>query len=146
MPSDNAAAVSTLRRGRRVNESATRRRNMGSVFTLVGARTIVPLLWNLLRRLHQRRNVQDEISAVKMRRHSDWIAASCFPDRRYINRRGAMPANDILPILAITLCSTDAASVQRRAIAIRLFDDHETQRLPSCADREQMHFAILHFA
>src|SRR5690242_3690964 len=57
-----------------------------------------------------------------------------------------MPANDVLPVLAIAFGATDAARIQRSAISIRLFDDHEAQRLPSSADREQVHLAILHFA
>src|SRR6185437_4128471 len=81
-----------------------------------------------------------------MRRHANRIATARLANRGYINRRGTMPANDILTVLAIALGATNAARVQRSAITIRLFDDHEAQRLPSSADREQVHLAILHFA
>src|SRR5580692_4802544 len=80
-----------------------------------------------------------------MRRHADGIAPARFADRWHINRRTAMPANDVLPILAITLSATDAASIQRRPVTVRLLNDHEAQRLPTGANREQVHLAVLHF-
>src|SRR5271167_5163202 len=81
-----------------------------------------------------------------MRRHANRIASACLADGWYIDCRATMPANDVLPILAIALGPADAASIQRGPIAIRLLNNHKAQRLPSGADRKQMHLTVLHIA
>src|SRR5258708_16160803 len=81
-----------------------------------------------------------------MRCHADRVAASLITNRRNVNRRSAMPANDVLPILAVAFRTADAASIQRHDPSVRLLDDHEPQRLVLGFDSVKMHGAVLHFA
>src|SRR6266516_2865212 len=81
-----------------------------------------------------------------MRRYANGIASSLIADRGDIDRRGAMAANDILAVLPVTFRPADAACVQRRAPAVGLLDDHETQRLTASIDGKKMHVSVLNFA
>ena len=57
-----------------------------------------------------------------------------------------MPANHILPVLAIAFRAANPAGIQRDAPAIRLLDDHEPQGLAARIHGEKVHGSILHFA
>src|SRR6266702_8965723 len=81
-----------------------------------------------------------------MRGHADGIASSLIADRGDINRRGAVAADDVLAVLPVTFRPADAARVQRRAPAVGLLDDHETQRLTASIDGKKMHVSVLNFA
>src|SRR5271170_7435521 len=81
-----------------------------------------------------------------MRWNANRVAAASFADRRHINRGTAVPAHDVLPVLAIPFRAADAARVKGRAVTVRLLDDHEAQRLSTSADRKQMHLAVLYVA
>src|SRR6267154_401323 len=96
------------------------------------------LLRHLFFRLRQRAHIHYQIAALNARGHTDRIAPANFANRRYIYRRPTLAANDILPILAIAFRAANAASIQRRAVSVGLFDDHEAQRLTTHVNRKQM--------
>src|SRR5260221_3787017 len=136
IPSESAAAVSSLRRGRRVKLSAISRKNIFvSTFAvrrldaalpfdrqplhLSGSVCSVPrwhasfffLLRHFLKSLGQRRQIQHNFPAIHAERHTHRIAPARFADGRNINRRSTVPANHILPILAVAFRSANSASV-----------------------------------
>src|SRR5215831_8415484 len=82
-----------------------------------------------------------------MSRHADGVATSGLADGWNIDGGAAMAADHVLAILAIAFGAADAASIERRAPAIGLFDDHEADGL-ACADigREKMHGSVLDLA
>src|SRR5260221_831804 len=141
IPRASAARVSNLRFGRRGNESAPSRRNIYR--GLVSAPNL--LTRNLFRSFGHRRNIDDHIVALNLRRKFDWIATALAPDRGNINRRGAVTADYVLPVLAVAFGSADEAGIECRTIAIGLLDDHEADSLPVGIQREEMQIPILHF-
>src|SRR5258708_24865697 len=71
------------------------------------------------------------------------IAPAQIADRGKVDSRSEMAANNILAVLPVTFRPADAARVQRRAPAVGLLDDHETQRLSAGVYRVKMHVAVL---
>src|SRR5580704_17270590 len=89
MPTISAAAVSTFRRGVLMNDSLTRRANIG-------------LGMNRLRRTSEVREIDDDFSPFDARFYRDRIGAAFLADRRSVNDRAAVSANEVLALLAIT--------------------------------------------
>src|SRR5260370_14927500 len=150
MPKASAAPVRSLCRGRRLKESATSRINIlceasGTVaqpFLAVRVRRPYlyrisatngedsPLLGDFGSRLRKRAHIHHQIAALHPRRHANRIASSLLANRRHVNRRPAMAAHHVLPVLAVPFRPANPASVKRCAVSVRLLDDHEAQRLP----------------
>src|SRR5260370_25606455 len=80
-----------------------------------------------------------------MRGHADGIASALIADRRNIDRRGAVAADDVLAVLPVTFRAADTARIQRRAPAAWLLDDHETQRLTASIYSKKIHASVLNF-
>src|ERR1700733_13022040 len=95
MPNASAAPVSSLWRERRLKESATRRMN------ILANSTQLSSVRNFVRSLGQRGNIEDKIGAIDARRHANRVAAAGFTDGRDVNRRAAVPANNVLAVLTI---------------------------------------------
>jgi len=70
-------------------------------------------------------NVYDDVGSFDLKRKPDRIAAASFSDGGNVNGGRAMAAYDVLAVLAIAFRAADAASVERNAPALRLFDDEE---------------------
>ena len=112
MPTTSAAAVNTLRRGLRTKDSPTRRANIASGVNLGGG-------------VAQRRKVHDHFASFNARFHADGIAAARLADRRYINRRAAIPADHALAFLAVTGSAANLAGIQRHGVIAILFMNHK---------------------
>src|SRR3984893_5750842 len=138
MPRARAAPVSSLRRGRRPNESATRRRNI-----IVGE-SDPQLTRNLLSGATQAGKIHHNVAAIDVRGNADGIAATLIADGRNVDGGAAMAADDILAVLSIAFRTTDAASIESCAVSVGLLDDHETQRLVRDVYGEKMEFPIIH--
>src|SRR5258706_4009565 len=166
IPNARAAPVRSLCRGRRLKESATSLRNMGFLIleeTVLQPTTAVRianhflqpaqaqtgvsvLLGHLFFRLRQRTHIHNQVAALNTRRYTNGIAAARFANGRHINRRAAVPADYVLAVLAVAFRTAYPACIQRRAVAIRLLDDHEAQRLTVDSHGEQMHVRVLNLA
>src|SRR3984893_5266976 len=138
MPRARAAPVSSLRRGRRPNESATRRRNI-----IVGE-SDPQLTRNLLSCATQAGKIHHNVAAINVRGNADGIAATLIADGRNVDGGAAMTADDILAVLSIAFRATDATSIESCAISVGLLDDHESQRLVRDVYGEKMEFSIIH--
>src|SRR5882724_8166463 len=171
MPSESAAAVRNLRRGRRVKLSAMRRRNMA-----IREQRSATQSWEKSKRTdlkfgHYKRpekppktfgergssghfgpgfcncaEVDDEIGAVHAKWNANGIAAARLADCRNVNGGAAVAADDVLPILPVAFRATDAAGVERHAPALRLLDDQKAKRLISRLHRKKVQVAVLYFA
>src|SRR5882724_5841954 len=78
-----------------------------------------------------------------MRRNTDRVATPVISYRWHVDRRAAVPADDILPVLAIPFRAANPASVQRRAIAVRFLDDQKSHRLIPGVERVQVQSTVL---
>ena len=105
----------------------------------------MPFLGNLLGGRDERGNIQNKIAAIGVRWHADGIAPALISNRRHIDRRATVPADDVLSVLAIAFCATNPASVQSRAVTIRLLDNQEAHRLMAGSDVVEMQTSILNF-
>src|SRR5271156_4472276 len=112
MPTTSAAAVSTLRRGLRTNDSRTRRANILGVDRCGGA--------------SQRRKINDHLSPHDAGFHGDGIATAVVTDGRDVDGRAAIPADHVLSFLAVSRPAANLAGVERsRIVAVRFVDDEE---------------------
>src|SRR2546430_14933824 len=53
------------------------------------------------------------------------VATPLIANRRNVNGRSTMPANDVLSILPVAFRATDAAGIQRHSPSVGLLNDHE---------------------
>src|ERR1700740_1349428 len=93
-----AAMLSSLRRGRRVKESATSRRN---IFRNVRRKTLLSRYF--LRGFCHGGNVDHHVVPLDLRGKADGIASTLLPDGRNINGRSAVTADHVLTILPVAL-------------------------------------------
>src|SRR5215470_16077340 len=131
IPSDSAAAVSSLRRGRRAKLSVMSRRNINtqgrkpkvhSKTRTAGALARFNIqtctlggfsFRHLSERTGQRAPIHHQVCAIHTKGHTDGIAPARVADGWHINRGAAVPTNHVLPVLAVAFRSANPARIQR---------------------------------
>ena len=98
---------------------------------------------NLLSGATEAGQIHHDVAAIDVRCDADGIAATLITDRGNINGGAAMTADDVLAILTVAFRTTDAASIESGAIAVRFLDDHKTQRLIGDVYGEEMQFSVV---
>src|SRR5438445_548076 len=100
MPVASAAPARILRRGLSRNDRLTRRRNTG--LSPRGRQA----------RPEERLQIDYQIAGVQSRGKADRVAAPRLPDRGDVDRRAAVPADHVRPLLVIAGGAADLAGVQ----------------------------------
>src|SRR5579863_907964 len=132
MPIASAAPVSSLRRGVRAKDSVTMRRNI-----------FRKSVGDSGRRLLQIWESHDDCDAIRARLHAHGVAATYIANRRDVDCRVAVAANDVLAVLAVAHPATNLAGIERDAPARWFVNHKKTDRFTTRLGGEEMHLAVV---